>query len=178
MILGQVLSRRSEGPSWRAMHAKTREHWGLTHAPTWSAQKSLTLLPTLDRITDCVDICYAVHHKAARELKNTIMTEADEIEECDLILDCSQSVNRKPWSNHVRSICSGSLLYLFKADRCLLPEEHLLLLGWPCHKTRTSMLSAGQVRDLAGESMAMPCIATASAALMLNLPDTTLWPQP
>ena len=109
-------------------------------------------------------------------MKGKDSKEDDELLPCPWIVDVTQSLHRRPWSESVRSMCSSSVFYSFPSQRCFQAKEHLQLLGWPT-TVATHFLPEAQIRDLAGESMAMPAIALAAAAAILCLPDTTLWEQ-
>ena len=92
-----------------------------------------------------------------------------------LFADVSQSACRHPWSQQVRSMVSASLLYSFEADRVLVGQEHLYLLGFK-QPVRTATLSQAQLRHLAGEAMGIPCVTLVVLAVVSSLPH--LWQQP
>ena len=170
----QVISQR-QTTSWQKQHKEVRDKWGIDdeNARTWCLEKNLLLVPPVARVYDCIEICFAFHKQQLQD-EGKGGKEVDEADKAltspAVILDTSQSIMRKPWSRHVRSICSGSCLYMFAEDRCPIPVEHLRLLGW-IRELQTRSLSSAQIRDLAGESMACPSVAVATACLLLSLPD-------
>ena len=86
-------------------------------------------------------------------------------------VDLSQGAERAPWSTHVRSIVQHSLIYSYKADRTLCPEEMLRLLGFDDHRLQFKIgLSAGQLRSMAGQAMAVPSIGLVLVAVCRALP--------
>ena len=63
------------------------------------------------------------------------------------------------------------------ADRVIIPKEMMMMtttmmmmmLGWPAH-VDLRQLSDAQIRELAGESMGVPCVVICMAALSFALP--------
>eukprot|EP00971_Amphidinium_carterae_P288790 5734399-Amphidinium_carterae.1 len=94
---------------------------------------------------------------------------------CNYMVDITQNGHRKPWSVQPRSICGDSKLFFFPRGRALVAVEHLLLMGWKA-TTNVSGATAHQVRDLAGEAMAPPCVGMATLSLALALPE--FWTNP
>eukprot|EP00971_Amphidinium_carterae_P333518 6468300-Amphidinium_carterae.6 len=170
-------SMRRQQDGWRQKHLEVKQKLGLLDCeiPAWTDHKKLGLVQDLDRLRDCINTCYAVHHQ--KETKAGKTPTDGVLFPFNQVLDLSQGLDRSPWSTNVRSICGGSNLYIFQQQRCLRPSEHLELLGWPAELAtrKTEKLKHAQVRDLAGESMALPCVALANLALIAVLPDPTLW---
>ena len=77
-----------------------------------------------------------------------------------------------PWSDHVRSMVSGTVLYSFQSDRILLGRETSSPLR-VSSSIRTGDLSEFQLRHLAGEAMAVPSVTLVMLSLLSILPD--LW---
>ena len=93
-----------------------------------------------------------------------------------LYVDLSQSASRKPWTAVIRSMVSNSTYYSFAEDRVLTPGEHLRMLGIV---TPTQQLPQSvNIRNLAGEAMAAPCVALAIsiAAQLLDVWGPTRTP--
>ena len=79
----------------------------------------------------------------------------------DVILDVSQSHKRPTYSNQAgvaRCLCTSSDLYSYKEDRVLEPMEHVLMQGHSSSVVIPESLSSGDVRSIAGESIALPCL--------------------
>ena len=66
----------------------------------------------------------------------------------------------------------GSTYYVMKADRLAHAREHLNLLGFP--PMCTAGMAETVLRDLSGDGMAVPCIAT---ALLLVAGELPIWKQ-
>ena len=89
----------------------------------------------------------------------------------DTLLDMSQSHERRPFSNGediARCLTTGSWLYSYRLDRVLLPLEHLLLQGYPVSTRIPEKMNDKDVRDLAGEAIALPCLAVVVWALYIH----------
>ena len=80
-----------------------------------------------------------------------------------LCIHVSQSVERKPWSEGFRSLTTNSSIFFVPQGRIVKPIEHFKILGFSEQHTRC-VTSPGVARDLAGESMAPPVIATVMLA--------------
>ena len=89
----------------------------------------------------------------------------------DVILDFSQNPARRKYSDatgQCMCLCSSSRLYHFGMDRCLFPIEYLRLQGWGMD-VEFPQGSESQLRVMAGQGMALPCLATVIwAAYMLH----------
>eukprot|EP00439_Symbiodinium_sp_Y106_P030818 s7503_g3.t1 len=88
----------------------------------------------------------------------------------DALVDFSQSHGRRPFSNTdgtAHCLTSSSQLYSFRLDRCLLPVEHLFLQGYPVSVAVPEELNDRDVRSIAGEGIALPCLATLIWAVFL-----------
>eukprot|EP00971_Amphidinium_carterae_P168378 3336210-Amphidinium_carterae.2 len=161
----------TKSSNWATEHEKLKASWGIDdNVPKWSVSKQLRLAPATLRVRDLIDLAYAKFYKS---LPSEQQIE-DTLPACPFIVDVSQSLQRKPWSDRVRSMCSGSCFYVYSEDRCLVPKEHLMLLGWHS-SVRTSSLTDTQIRDLSGESMGSACVCIAALALLSCVPDTSVW---
>ena len=78
--------------------------------------------------------------------------------------DVSQSINRTPWSYHMRTITTASQVYSFEHDRLLQAEELFRAYGW---EVQVDGLPTEQVSDLVGETMALPPLMAALTALLV-----------
>ena len=80
-----------------------------------------------------------------------------------LCIDVSQNVERKPWSEYFRVLTTNSCIFFLPQGRLLKPSEHFKLLGFSEEHT-AHIRTPGVARDLAGEAMAPPVIATVMLA--------------
>ena len=88
----------------------------------------------------------------------------------DVLVDFSQSHSRRPYSNTegtAHCLTTSSQLYSFRLDRCLLAVEHLLLQGYPVNTVVPEGFNDRELRALAGEGIALPCLATLVWAVFL-----------
>lgn len=94
-----------------------------------------------------------------------------------LFVDISQNHIRRPLSNAdgtVRALLTSTDLYHFGTDRCLVPLEHLLLQGYSPDVVLPDLLSDSDVRQMAGEAIFLPCLATVLWCLNLTKDLTEL----
>ena len=79
-----------------------------------------------------------------------------------LVVDVSQNPCRAPWttqSGHAHTLTTSTLLYSYQMDRMLQPREYLLLQGYQ-ESVSLEGLKAESIKDMAGEGIALPCLAT------------------
>ena len=86
------------------------------------------------------------------------------------VVDTSQNPGRRPFvMRHIGTMCTSSHLYHFGRDAVILPLEMLFLQG---HPSRTEVpydkMSATHARRLAGEGIALPCLALVVMSLLLT----------
>jgi hypothetical protein len=84
----------------------------------------------------------------------------------------SQSVNRTPWSEGAKTLCSSSFVYSFELDSLLSGMDMMRLQGWSSAKLHR--FSDGTLRDLAGEGFSLPCAGAVLYAFFLN-PHAPWW---
>ena len=159
--------------NWKKVHADERAKLAPNAMPAtpWSSSHALTGLPHTERVEDLVNLIYARHH--AKHFAEYGPSPQAFIP-CSLIIDVSQDARRHSFvTSSVRSMVSGSIFYNFCLQRALCPWEHLQLLGWNRKELDKVWgqkgFSLSAVRDLAGESMACPCIALVTHALLMSM---------
>ena len=169
------------GEAWKGVHSKLRDELPVDSLPPkkWTASHKLAALPQSTRVRDLVDLLHAQSYSKLKLDPRTAAEPDTAFERTQLIVDVTQdarrhtcSVNCSHGSQSLRSMCSGSNFYMFSRDRCVVPCEHMMLLGWsPAEIKRvlnnTPSLKPSALRDLAGEGMGAPCIGLAVASLML-----------
>ena len=87
------------------------------------------------------------------------------------LLDYSQSHLRKPITGDngiSRCLTTSSRLFFFEQQRNLQPIEHLMLQGYEKDVKLPIGFSANDVRRVAGEGIALPCLGTLLWALRLT----------
>ena len=147
---------------WKAKHAKVRqESCILDNSERWSTGHALRGVPaTAERIRDCIDLA----HQLALQKHPDCPVQ-------NLVVDVSQDGSRMAWCTHMRSITRSSAFYSFGADRLLCAQETLGCLGFP--PLNWGEFSEAQIKDVAGETFAVPCAATCLLVLASLLPE--LW---
>eukprot|EP00971_Amphidinium_carterae_P211631 4199186-Amphidinium_carterae.1 len=140
------------GQKWRAEHDRVRTQNGLSDFRRFSADHVLLGVPlSAERVRDAIDVCWQWHQHDNDEFKEVVM-------------DTSQSLSRKPFTNQFRSMTKGSNFFVFGESRLVLAREHLSILGFP-KGYRSSFLKDTALRGMAGESMAAP----SCTAVLLSL---------
>ena len=155
-----------------ARHAKVRQEEKLTAAvlPLWSSTHKLSGV-TSARATDAIDLCFQITSQKAGYLTGATgeLSHCGEDADCfkTLYQDVSQDGARRPWANKVRSMVRNSDIYAWKQDRTLTGSEHLRCLGFETKKLDLSHHTDRELKDLAGEAMAVPSISLVSVAALL-----------
>ena len=109
------------------------------------------------RTLDAIDVVWAMNQKEAFRGKPSIR-----------VMDLSQNCWRTASMGHgIPTLTTSSDLFLFTRDRIATPVEHALVMGWPHDEdlVRLSRFPHTQIRDLIGESMAVPSIASVLIAV-------------
>ena len=162
-LLWQAFRERdSTSTKWRSKHNKVRQEKGIaSDAVSWTAQHHVVGIgPLAARVRDAIDLCVQVH-----------MASCDSPPE-SLIVDVSQDGSRNCCGTSFRSMTRGSTYFVLSASRLVTAREHLNLLGFP--KMQVGHLSETAIRDLTGDGMAVPCVATALLLVAHELPVWTI----
>jgi len=90
-----------------------------------------------------------------------------------LVVDVSQSVHRRPWSlGRLHTVTTSTKAYSFGLERVLAPEELLVIYGWPRGMAEaTHTIGRTDMRKMVGETMALPTVGAAMAALLVAAYD-------
>ena len=112
------------------------------------------------RVLDLIDLTAL---QVAKRCKKPVLSSRKELATClqDTILDVSQSHKRQTFSNKegiAKCLCTSSDLYSYSQDRMLHPLEHLVLQGHPTTVVLPESVTHRQVKTMAGESIALPCL--------------------
>ena len=164
-----------ETKKWVGIHKRCKADLKDMPELSWSKEKKLTGLAKVPRVVEAVDIAYLRYH-AAEVAAGRANRSDSKLLACPWFLDTTQCISRKAHCDHIRGMCSSSVFYSFALDRILTPKEHLLALGWGEGALNLTPVTQAQVRELAGESMSVPCIALLlhCVALQLDLWDTEI----
>lgn len=85
----------------------------------------------------------------------------------------SRSVARKPWGTTIRALTTSTQLFDFQRDQVMSGLEHFVLQGFP-RDIDLSHMSEAKVREMAGQAMSLPCLATILFSAFL-IPDAPWW---
>ena len=149
----------SQDRRWQISHAKIRSEKGLLEEDRWSRDHDLSAYSA--RVRDSVDLFWQLQAAEARASGHWPPSRR-------LILDTSQSSARSPLATTFRSIVCNSTFYSYARARMVAPEEHYRILGWPDSRI-PSCQTPHQMRDCAGDSMAMPSATGVATAVMCHL---------
>ena len=94
----------------------------------------------------------------------------------DVMLDYSQNPFRRAFTNSCGrnyTLTTSTTLYHFGRDRILLPPEYMRMQGWDSTMVVPGDMTATELRVLAGEGMALPCLASVLYGIYLvkGLPE-------
>ena len=164
------------GAAWKMQSARWREELEVTpdyHPYTSNMDFSRSGLPCkcggrpTKRILDLIDCAAMSVAKKAKKRLGDCKQELDRT-----ILDVSQSHGRRPFNTgDVRTLTTSSKLFSFGQRRTLVEKEHFLLMGFDDQLVLPKAISASNLRALAGEGMALPCLATVVIAVLLTSKD-------
>ena len=135
----------------------------------WTPKCSQTTQGLSKRCRDLID-CTATHLCKRARVETASRTQQRQAMG-DTLLDISQSHARRCFTNEscvARCLTTSSQLYSFKHDRLLEPLEHLLLQGYPLSTEVPDSFTAQATRSLAGEGIALPCLATLVWAIYIS----------
>ena len=154
---------------WMADSRKWRAELGLgpDMSPYSSTLKEDPNFKPTKRVLDLLD-CTAVQLCVSQN-KRIKRFHSKEMEDAvrGSFVDISQSHGRRPFNMPgaaAHTLTTGSQLYSFEHRRVLEPAEHLALQGYP------DGFSASKLRAIAGEGIALPCLALVIWALYLVRP--------
>ena len=156
--VGQAASWEVQSASWRSSLNIPNDFCPWT--PTCSSATRRMPKRVLDLI-DCtaVQVWKRAKVKDGAPVRGAARTAALK----DVLLDVSQNQVRRPFSNEqqvARCLTSGSKVYSFQLDRCLLGVENFLLQGYPAITVIPDGCSDSDARSMAGEAIALPSLAT------------------
>jgi hypothetical protein len=86
---------------------------------------------------------------------------------CNFFVNLSQGVQRRAWGP-IGTFCSSSVWYSYEFDLVLSGYMMLRAHGVPINKDIQHKMTNSQMRDLAGESFSLPCVAAVVTAFYLN----------
>ena len=116
------------------------------------AALGLSLTP---RVKDAIDLCASINR--------------DDTD--GLLLDCSQDLQRKPWSKaSMMTFTRSSEVFSYSLQRALIGCEYLRILGFPAGTPKMSLpdgVSDAQCKDLAGDAMALPCVTVVELGALI-----------
>ena len=160
-------------PKWEEESARLRATLRLHDRRPWTASQGFKGhgLPHTRRVKDLLDVCFAERCKQIGADVSVPRVAKEFSGMQNFLVDVSQSHSRRTSSNvagEAPCLTTSSQLYSFKLDRALVAYENLLLQGWPPSTQIPACMSEEDVRDLAGEGIALPCLGLVVSALLLS----------
>lgn len=137
--------------------------------PIWTGSAALGGFRATSKHKLVVDMCY-LHTCNKQNWDPTLSATKDAIRSLDLYCDISQNVSSCQCSTqHILGTTTSSNIYSFQLDRLLMPEEMMMVYGWPRRiaEARTKMPEV-TMPDLAGHTMALQPLATVILAIMIT----------
>lgn len=164
---------------WMLESAETRRRLAESGCPMafehpWTDSGALLRgLAGTPRQKDILDIAFLSHshrlnlHPGSDEAKEAARSSVPG--GLGLVVDVSQSVERHPWSyERLHTVTTSTRAYSFSLERVLAAEELLMMHGWPREIAEAPhTIGRAAMRDLVGETMALPTVAAAMAALLV-----------
>ena len=94
----------------------------------------------------------------------------DAIRSLDVYCDVSQHVTSCRWSTgHIQGTTASSNIYSFQLDRLLMPEEMMMIYGWPRRIVEARLrVSEVVMPDLAANTMALQPLAAVMLAVIIT----------
>ncbi|CAE7293874.1 unnamed protein product, partial [Symbiodinium sp. CCMP2456] len=154
-------------PKWRLQEQEIRETLPLQRqsARPWSEGARLQGIAITDRIKALVDVAFL---KTEDMLKQRKEPHARQDVARSLFADLSQNIVRMPWGRY-RTLTTSTQLYSFERDRLLVPEELLVILGFPrtyAESARHHMKNR-DITDLVGMAMAVPSVTVVCCSALM-----------
>ena len=139
------------GEGWRGTHDAYRKKMGIKQlGRKWSDEHSTLGLQT-ERELDVVDTVAASGHS----------------QRADACVDVSQTLGRSSSATCFPCLTTSSHFYVFSLRRAVMAREHLQILGFP--SADVEGLTESAISSLAGEAMAVPCMAMVLASLLYSV---------
>ena len=166
------------GAKWKKHSVVMRDKLGMSakHAP-WTTRPDVFAAKALaPRYQDVLDVAWTAHVKQQRTAAaaNCLPPPTDTEMRRGFFVDVGQAVQRRPWHHGpLRMICQTSFVYSFEADGVIKPAQCLRLQGLGKH-LNLAKLSDCEIRSLAGEGFAWPCVGSALWAAFLE-PAAPWW---
>ena len=114
---------------------------------------------SLARCRDVIDVAWAWHIR-----RNGASGPPSPV---GFFANVSQEVSRKDWGS-APSLCRGTWAYSFEGDFLFTGPDHLASLGFSSSVAYASGITDSELRDLAGEGFALPCVIAVLYAWFLN----------
>ena len=158
---------------WKAKSVEwCRRHKVTIGANAWTRKPAVRLegvRPQLGAL-DVIDVGYACAIRGASDAEAVGITKT-------ILCDVSENVERRPWANKFSTFTTSSHLYAYGLDRIIYEAEKNALLGFDARRLQLDNLPPHQLRDIAGDAMAVPSVALVMYSVVLNVKFPGLWSQ-
>jgi hypothetical protein len=127
------------------------------------------------RYRELIDLAWAIRVKQDKAESNPPKSMSQLKEGFFAYID--QAIARTPWTAHnMRTLTQSSLIYSYEGEGVLRPWQHMCLQG---HARNLNLvrLSDAEVKSIAGEGFACPCIGLVTYCVFLE-PAAPWWRRP
>ena len=156
--------------SQQAMEQRRALGFAPGHKPwTGSQEHCYTGMRVTPRIQECMDLAFMATFGPSKTSSD--LTSADKLVLANFFLDCSQNPLRRAWTNRAgitRCLTTSTSLYAFERDSLVLPVELMWFQGHRRDLTVPPELGQRGLRELAGEGICLPVLATVFAGLIMS----------
>lgn len=164
---------QKESQAWRAAARQVRDKnsWPRDYQP-WTTRPAICTPNVLcDRQKDVIDVAWGCKLAAKpRGRLGDMRITVDKLK-AGVFADVTLSIPRA-FAGRIRALKRGARYYSYEFDGTLPGWHHLRINGYPSNLSFSSQ-SDSQCRDIAGESFALPCVA--SVLWSLHLIDSMPW---
>lgn len=159
---------------WQADSAKARRKLGISaDFDGWTGRSrpagvTLNGVPENARVRDILDCAWAVRQRGNPTLSLHELRK-------NWFANPSQAVNRSPWGEGSKTICTSSYPYSYEMDRMLVGHDLMKLQGFhTAVAAKRDTIGQNNLQQLAGEAFFIPCVGTILWAWFLN-PAAPWW---
>lgn len=150
---------------WMVQLAELRSELSLPALQLWSHRMRGYGVPRTQRVCEIMDTVVMIKLKEKGQLQGANKLSFERLKTLlhDVFLDISQNPRQKCYSNSsgiTHCLATSTQLYSFGADRMILPFELLMFQGHSRAIRIPPNMRSNQLSHLAGEGMALPCLAT------------------
>ena len=156
--------RRDDPRQWMVQSDKLRHSLNTSKAwAGWTSQPGFASrgIKVTPRVKDLMD-CAVAWHLRNRNLP-LWLSEDSKAALSEVFIDVSQNHVRLPWSkldNVAPCFTRSTCMYSCQRDSVVYPEEMARMMGWPSDMDVPGNVTSQKLKDMVGNSIALPCLGT------------------